>query len=365
MQIKSEQLAQWLLGKEVETIRLAWIYGDDPILVDETANHIRQSLEKIFPDATLSEDNSDLEPISKEVFGIDAKFDWQEIRNRTQQASLFSPLQFLDLRLYVNKVNAEAISILTDFASSEKSTHFLLLTSPRLDAKLLQSKGFKKLAQRILVVPVWPLKDSGYINWLRQKAKEKQLHFEPNAFSWLANHTEGNLLTALQLMEQLHISREAYPNPISVQDLEQQISYSARLSIFDIIQRVYYGDTSHLSLQLDTLKAAGELPIRILAALQKELGTLAELKACATNQELIAGLKRNRVFGPKQQATKKLINRIHEKDLMDCFSLCHRLDQSIKGVSNESSWDLLSRILLRLSGHKLDNLQILNSSTIS
>ncbi len=350
MQLKANQLTDFLASKSnLGKFRLLWIYGDEPVLVDELANPIRQSISKLFI-SPAEQTTEERESVSREIISIDSQYPWHNFQSATQQASLFSEFQFFDLRMYINKINIEAVKILTDFTASSSEFYFVLITSPRIDSKQTSSKAFKKLSANSIMVPVWPLNKQAFINWLKDKAALQGLAFERQALEWLANQTEGNLLTAKQFIEQLGICYRGKTTALTLELLEKELMYAAKLNIFDILNKVYIGDVQQLDKQVSTLKAEGQLPIRILAAIQKELSLIAELKTAQANRDLDTTLKKLRIFGPKQSSIKRLIGRISQREIMQCFSLCHQLDQSIKGASKEDSWELLHHILFMLGG---------------
>ena len=92
MKVKPEQLHSHLQNslqnKELSPIYI--ISGDEPLLIQEAADGIRSAARKLG----FSE---------REIFDVDARFDWNNVFNETNALSLFADKKILELRIASGK----------------------------------------------------------------------------------------------------------------------------------------------------------------------------------------------------------------------------------------------------------------------
>ena len=348
MQIKPEQIKQTLEDPS-SPIRLAWVHGEDPTLMQQAVDTIYDSLPCLLG-MSLCAENSQAS-IEKQTFNVDAQTNWREIAEASFQQSLFYEATLLDLRFRTHNATADAKAVLTQHAQRTQNTHFILVTSPRLDAKFLNSAFIKTLKEQMLLIPIWPLNNYQYRQWLVNKLVQTEISLSKDAFEWFIDASEGNLSYADQEIKKLRLCFESQTT-LTLDQIKTQMGYATHLNIFEIIQRLHQGHTRDLDIHLEQLRVQGEAPIRIMGAIQRELDLLIKLKQAQISGNLDKAMKQARIFGPKIQTTKKALSQLNEVSLTTYLDLGYEIDRNIKGASNIADetivWQLIKELLLCL-----------------
>ena len=159
MKIKVEQLARSL---KAEMQPLYWITGDEPLLIQESADQVRKHCRL--------HDFSE-----RELYTVDRSFNWEQFRQSTGNLSLFAERKLIELRLQSAKLDDAGKLALADFLEEEQTDNVVLVTSPKLESSALNTKWFKSIEARSLVVQVWPVKRDELPGWLERRLVQAAL----------------------------------------------------------------------------------------------------------------------------------------------------------------------------------------------
>ena len=115
------------------------IHGDALLLSIEAADAIRVAARA----AGYSE---------REVLTVEQGFKWAELRNSAQSLSLFSSLKLVELRIPSGKPGVEGAQTLQDYCEQLNADTVTIITLPRLDKAVQDSKWFTALAAQGVVI---------------------------------------------------------------------------------------------------------------------------------------------------------------------------------------------------------------------
>ena len=163
MKIKAENLLQSMLSNKYSTF---WISGDEPLLVQESADLVRKH-------------HRDLGFEDREIFNVNSDFDLERFKNSVNNLSLFSAKKIFELRLgKVTGKNGSSDKLklgqnektaIDSFINSNNPDFTLIITSLKLDKTSLNSKWLKAHEHLMALVQVWPIDRNGLIKWLSRK----------------------------------------------------------------------------------------------------------------------------------------------------------------------------------------------------
>ena len=141
MNIRPDQLAD-VLNRQLHPVYL--ISGDEPLQVMESSDRVRA--------ACRQQDYTE-----REVFDVDASFDWQLLKDEANSLSLFSSRRILDVRIPSAKPGREGGQALKEYTVNPPEDTVLLITSGKLEAAQKKSAWFKALDQAGVVMQCWPV----------------------------------------------------------------------------------------------------------------------------------------------------------------------------------------------------------------
>lgn len=259
MQLRPHELGQKLQQKLLPAYLLT---GDEPLQVDEAADLIRSTAkERGFSDRTILE--------------ADAKFDWNELGQQADSLSLFAEQRILDLRIPSGKPGTTGSKALVEYAERPPEDTILLLTMPKLERSQRNSKWFKALDKIGGTIQIWPIEGQRLPPWIEQRMRNSGLIPEPGVVTMLSQRIEGNLLAASQEIEKLLLLHG--PGIITVEQLEEAVSDSARYDVFKLVDSALQGKAAYCSKILKGLKGEGTPAPVVLWALTREVRMLVEL----------------------------------------------------------------------------------------
>lgn len=340
MKLNPAQLAKHLQGP------LAPVYvvsGDDPLLCQEACDAIRA--------ACRSREFSE-----RQVFHVDAGFDWNLLREAGASLSLFAERRLLELRLPSGKPGDEGIAVLLDYLARPAEDTVLLLSLPRLDAKTQKSKWAKALidGEQCQFVQVWPLDNAQLPQWLRQRLAQVGLAATPEAIDLLVARIEGNLLAAVQEIEKLRLLVEG--NQLDAQTVQACVADSARFDLFGLLDAALGGEAAHALRMLEGLRGEGvEAPV-ILWGLARELRLLAGLAqqhAQGLPLERLIAQARPPIFGKRQGLVGRAVQRLPAGRWSQLLVDAQRIDEQIKGQAPGDPWNGLAQLTLAIAGVRL------------
>ena len=353
MKVKSELLPQTLLTNKYSAF---WVSGDEPLLVQESADFIRQHFRK----------NGFEE---REVFNVDSDFNLERFTNSVNNLSLFSANKIIELRLdKVTGKNGSADKLklgqdektaIDTFLINNNPDFTLIITSVKIDRAVLSSKWLKTYESLLVLVQVWPIDNRGLVKWLSQELRNSGINADIQALQMLAEKVEGNLLAAKQEIEKLKLLANLDGKSqitLDTKTIMQVVANNSRFDIYDLIDTALLGDSERCQKMIAHFKEEGTYPLLALNALTRELRILNNMVINKeSGQRLNSILQTNRVFFNRKQAVTKALNRLSSDQIWRMLDRALQIDKAIKGASFSNPWDEINILVLELSGEKVLN----------
>lgn len=330
MNLRFNQLAGQL-KRELSPIYL--LCGDEPYQLGEAARLVReQARRKGFDE--------------REILDVDGHFDWKTLTAAAESMSLFSARKLIELRVG-GKLGREGGAALREYCARPCADNLLLILAPGVERKELQSQWAKTVESLGVLVQVWPLKEKELESWLMQHLQAVGFHPEPGVVTLLADHSEGNLLAAVQEIEKLRLLHQ--PGALTLEDLHGNLADSARFDLFALTDAALAGERARAQRILTVLRGEGTAEILVLWVLARELRMLAEAAdAIARRTSPASVLAAHRVPRQRLERVERAARRLSPRLLHDLLQHCAQADLAIKGLAPGDPWHHLARITDRL-----------------
>jgi DNA polymerase III subunit delta len=331
MQLKAEQLAAHL---ERELRPLYLLYGDEPLLVIEAADAIRVQARK----------NGYTE---REVLTVLPHFDWGNLLAAGGNMSLFGDRKLMDLRIPGGKPGKDGSAALQQWCKNLSSDNLLLITLPELDWREEKAAWFSALANAGVVIKLIAPPLSELPGWIAGRLRRQQQIADDDSLKFIAERVEGNLLAAHQEIQKLAL---LYPaGKLQVAQVRDAVLNVARYNIDGLRDALLVGDIPRLTRTLDGLMQEGEAPPLILWAMSEEIRALTLIRiGLDTGKPLDMLLKEAKIWGPRQAAIKKALQRQSTAELEAALRHAGKIDRLIKGIGQGNLWEELLRLGLSL-----------------
>jgi DNA polymerase-3 subunit delta len=317
---------------------------DEPLLVQEAADAVRAAARAAGAD-------------EREVFHVEAGFDWGTLLEAAGSLSLFSSRRLLELRLSSASVGTEGAKVLTAWAEAASGDDIMMILSPRLDARSQNAKWYKALEGRGVHLPIWPVDLGEMPRWLSARLRRAGIRVDDEALALLVSRVEGNLLAAAQTVERLALLPQ--DAPLGVATLLEVLDDDARYTPFELADRMLAADGEHAHRILRTLRAEGAEPLALVGVLARELRQLLAIRAARDAGEPVdAVINRLRVIRRRQSLVRRAVDRLSPALLEGALRDLAVVDQSVKGIFPLDPWDELDRLVLRLAGTRTTPLGI-------
>lgn len=315
------------------------VSGDEPLLVEESADLIRTSLRH----DGVSE---------REVFHAEAGFDWTSLLESGNSMSLFAERKLLEVRIPNGKPGDQGGKTLSALSEQLSDDLKLLLILPRLDQSAQRTKWFKTIESTMAFVQVWPIDARSFPRWLDTRFKQAGLKADREAIRAMAMKTEGNLLAAIQEIERLKLLSTS--GQVTFDDVLEGVADSARYDVFKLIDAALIGDINRATRMVDGLKAEGVEALYLVNMLARELRSLDMMKramnAGVSEREMF---KKARVWDKRAPAVTRCLERHDRETLERCQLLLGGVDRMVKGIVQGDPWRELGRIVLLLAGEDI------------
>lgn len=332
MELTPERLVAQL---DNETLRPAYlIAGAEPLRVLEAADAIRARARA----QGIGE---------REIFDVDARFDWNLLEASLHAPSLFSAQRLLEVRLPSGKPGTEGAKALAAFCADPPPDVVLLVTCEEW-SRQHGGKWSEAIARVGHVVVAWPVKAHELPEWIERRMRARGLRADRDAVQVLAERVEGNLLAAAQEIDKLALLDEGAT--IDAARMESLVADAARFDVFRLVDAAMNGQGAHAARMLAGLRAEGIAVPALLGMVAMELqraAALAQVQARGGN--LVAEFKAQRIWDSKQAAYKRALAR-HDAARWDEFvARIGRVDRAAKGRGEGDPWQQLERILLAVA----------------
>lgn len=331
MQLKGEQFPAHL---ERELKSLYVLYGDDPLLVLEAADQLRQRARQ----TGFTE---------RDVLTALPGFDWNQLAHAGGNLSLFGDRKLVDLRIPSGKPGKDGSAALQAWCQHASPDTLLMVTLPELDWKEEKAAWFTSLAQAGVVVKLMAPPVAELPGWIAGRLRRQQQSTDNESLRFMAERVEGNLLAAHQEIQKLAL---LYPQgTLSAEQVRAAVLNVARYDLDGLREALLLGEAARLMRTLEGLRHEGEAPPLVLWALAEEIRALASIKSgLARGGSLDGLLKEARVWGPRQGPLKRALQRLSLPVLLEAVKQAAQIDRMIKGLGTGDVWESFQRLCLAL-----------------
>ena len=312
-----------------------WLAGDEILLQQESAGIVRAHAKQ----AGFTERN---------VFHVDAQFNWAQLQTQQDNLSLFSDKQLIELHLTSVKLGDAGRKCLQACVETLNEETFLLILSPKVEAQTQKAKWFQSTIKILDFAPIWPITPAHYPTWLKKRCQQYQLNLDSGALNFLAQQTQGNLLAAdqaLQHLKLLHTNETV--NQAALAEILQQ---SQQTDLFTLADTALTGNLQQALTLLHTLKAQSTEPILILWALVRELRQLNKLFVLISQgQSAAQAMQSERIWTNKQNIMRNALKRLTQTQIQHLIQLAAKIDLQLKGIKPQDPWQNLEKFILALA----------------
>ncbi|ORU89710.1 MAG: DNA polymerase III subunit delta [Cycloclasticus sp. symbiont of Poecilosclerida sp. M] len=322
------------LAKNVQK-SLASVYlvsGDEPLQLGESVGLIRKQVRA----------NGFSNRI---VLDGDVRFDWKLLAAACMSQSLFAEKNLIELNLPTAKPGKEGSAAIVDIIGQLSGDNVLIIIAGKLDATAKKSRWFKAIESQGVVVQIWPIEGVKLVNWLKQRLQQKQLKLNDESVKFLMQCVEGNLLSAAQEIEKLHVLYGSAE--LSLEQITLSIADNSRYDVFKLTDSMLLADASRVMHILKALRAEKIAAAVVLWALSREIRILSALSFEKSGSgRLDKVFQKHRIWDSKKAVYLKTITRgrlAHWHGLLQC---CSDADLMIKGLKKGNEWLVFEQICL-------------------
>ncbi|WP_130804331.1 DNA polymerase III subunit delta [Acinetobacter ihumii] len=317
--------------KRASEARGAWIlHGQEPLLEQNLLDHFRKSWQQ--------------QDIERQRYDIANVNDWKTVFNALNSLSLFS--QQLAIEVHGNiKPDANGLKQLKSYLQHNES-NLLLIVLPKQDSSSLKSAFFQTVEANGVVVALTAAYPQDRQRILNIEAEKLGIQLDQDAWAWLMQHHEHNLLAAKNSLMRVN---DTFPDQalIQIEQLYACLQDQSRYTTYDLSDALLEGNLAQSIKIFQYLVASGEPHSLILWTLSKEMRLLMQLFEQPQNA-LQLGIWKTKV-GHYQQA----LRRLNPQQFLSWPTLLLQIDAAIKGMSNENPEHLIQQAIAELCGTSL------------
>lgn len=345
--LNAEQLAGLTSGPSAATLDSMYVVsGDEPLLITEALDALRAAAGRSGYGERVS-------------LTLDARGDWSSLISATQNISLFGDRRLVDLHIpsgKPGKTGGETLIKLADMVTSGALIDTVVLVHlPRLDKAGRTAKWAQALFEVATSVEIANVERAQLPQWIKQRLARQKQQLDVETLEWMADKVEGNLLAAFQEIQKLGL---LYPaGKIDGADVRRAVLNVARYDVFGLRDAMLNAQGAKALTMLNGLRAEGEALPLVLWSIGEEIRVLARLsQAQAAGQDLQAEMRRQRVFGAREQLLRQTLARVPAAAWPPAVQHAHDIDRLIKGLSVpgrlSDPWEELGRLALRIAQAK-------------
>lgn len=319
------------------------VSGDEPLLVIETTDTLREAARKAGYGDRIT-------------LIMDARSDWSELDAALQNVSLFGDLRLVSLSLPSGKPGKTGSEALQRLAALQTTgglaDTMVIITLPKLDKATRTAKWAQQLFEAACTLEPRSVDRHALPQWIGQRLARQGQRLGRNELEWMADKVEGNLLAAHQEILKLGL---LFPEgELSAAQVQQAVLDVARYDVFSLREAMLNGQARRALTILRGLQAEGEALPLVFWATGEEIRVLSRLATCkVSGLDLTAEMKRQRIFGAREQGIHRTLNRIPTTQWPALLQHAHDIDRLIKGLKTQGrlgdAWEELGRLVVRVA----------------
>lgn len=317
--------------KHTQNATGAWIlHGQEPLLEQNLLDAFRQQWQK--------------QEIERQRYDIQNVGDWKNVFNALNSLSLFS--QQLAIEVHGNtKPDAATLKQLKSYLQNNQD-NLLIVVMPKQDSNSLKSQFFQLIDANGTIVSLTAYSEQDRQKILEVEAKKLKIMLHQDAWKWLLEHHEHNLLAAKNSLIRVN---DTYPEltDISTQQLYECLQDQSYYSTYDLSDQLIAGNLAQAIKIYQYLISTGEPLSLILWIISKEMRLLMQLFEQPQNA-LQLGIWKNKV-----RLYQTALKRFNPITFLSWPPLLLRIDAAIKGVSEENAEHLILQSITMMCGKPL------------
>lgn len=334
MKLRLDQLKSHL-AKGPENSSVYMVSGDEPLVVQEACDLIRQAFNK----SGFSE---------REIHHADKGFNWDEVLFSANSLSLFAEKKLIEIRMSGNPGEAGA-KALNEFLEAPSDETAIMVVTGKIDANAQKRKWFLGLEKQIIWIQIWPVERKDLPGWVGNRLKSAGLSADKDVIGLLCDRTEGNLLAAAQEIERLKLV--APEGQLTIDKMMDDVADSTRYDVFKLIDTALSGNSVRTVKMLRGLQSQGVDSLALLGLVARELRALGTMSAkVSKGQSVDAVMKSNRVWFNRKNVVGKALRSHSCGEFISLLERLTLIDQMVKGQKSGNAWDELADIFLSVSG---------------
>lgn len=315
---------------------IVWIHGDEPLIVLECAQAVRDALRVEGFD-------------ERQVYEAGRGFRIDALVAQTDALSLFAARRLIELRFGAGKPTKEIGRVLADAAARVDENTRLLVSGPRLDRATTASDWFTAIERIGYVVAVWPLERAQLPQWIATRLGQQKQRADRETLEWIAERVEGNLLAAHQEISKLALL--CPEGELSRDAVRAAVLDVARYDAFDLVDAMVGADVPRALRTLDGLRAEGVAEPLVLWAIADALRALLRIReSCDAGSAIAQAMREARVPRPRERGYERALARLDAGALRSSLRDAARVDRMIKGIEAGDAWQALESLALRVAG---------------
>ena len=317
--------------KRVTDARGVWVlHGQEPLL--------EQNLVDAFRASWQSKD------VERQRFDISSVSDWKNVFNALNSLSLFSTQLAIEVHGNI-KPDAAGLKLLKSYLQQD-SDNLLLVVMPKQDSSSLKSSFFQTVEANGILVALTATYPQDRQRILAVEAEKLGMQLANDAWQWLEQHHEHNLLAAKNSLMRVG---DTFPdvNPIQIEHLHACLQDQSRYSTFDLSDALLAGNLSQSVKIYQYLIASGEPMSLILWSMSKEMRLLMQLFEQPQNALQLG------IWKTKVSSYQQALRRLNPHSFLTWPQLLLRIDAAIKGMSKENPEHLVLQAMSSLCGRPL------------
>ena len=332
MKIRANQLSSHL-KKSLAPCYL--VTGDEHLLVSEALDAIREAARaRGFG--------------NRELHVAMTGFDWAQLTAGASNMSLFAELRIVELRLPTGKPGRAGGQAIIDLVEQAGPELLFIVTAPKLDRGVANSKWAKTLDKKGVSLEIWPVSPRELPGWIANRMRQAGLQPDREAVSMIADRVEGNLLAAGQEVEKLRLLLGE--GPVTAADVVKAVADSSRFDVYKLADAAIAGDARRAIRILGGLRAEGVEPVIVMWALTRELRTLATLDdAVRQGTDLGSAMKAARIWRSREGLLRSCIGRHQRGDFHRLLKASGRADAAAKGQRFGDPWQMAADIVIGMA----------------
>jgi len=313
------------------------IFGDEALLLEETADVIRQQIRQAGVE-------------DREVWHVEGRFNWSDVPFQEQTMSLFSSQRLLEIRLPSGAPGKEGGEAFRNFAANPPNGTILLIISGKIDNRSQKSKWFSELDRLGVTIPVWPIDMAHLPRWISQRMQQRGLEAKPEISSLIAERVEGNLFAAAQEIDKLQLL--CPDGQVDEELVLASVADNARFEAFGLMDAVLLGNTGKIPRMINRLRAEGLDILSLFSAVSWSLHRVVDMSA-----QIESGVRIEQVFQaqkpPVWEKSRPMIRQALSRHSCDQWfkflELMAQIDQAAKGSLKTCPWSLLESLCMQVA----------------